>query len=503
MKKITRLIPSAIRISTLVFSTFSLGVCLFSWVFHYLAIRAGVEVPFFFYKRGSLLVSSLWMIGFIVLYCLLAFYINQFRLKLPSLKLKNWQIILTIIAVSMTIDFVCASGKLDIEIPSPGSDQYAYYQSALNFARNNYNLLFFNRGHIGLLRAPLIFLWGTDVRSFYWLDSLMKALTGVLIWASLTNFLPQEKKLSYIVALSYISLIPIAIQPTFLMADNAYAFSLMIATYCLSKWSTNKNNLWLIYLGIATAAAHWIRPASLTYWFAVILFMILLIEKNIKLHKILKSGTIYSAVFFIGISWLIWCNWLTQGSFSPSYMEARGYIFFQGVIPYELGHQTKGDLNRFTANTSFVQEKLNKEFGVDSPLAFGHKKKQDFVFSLGIKHIKDNPLEFIGHATLHKWARLWLSENQSPSFLSWLSLRQSEALLVFTFCGLLSILIQAWRGYRIPEIITFAVLLVSATAMLHWILDSFDRYALFCYPWMLLIAFYGLKTLAELKPNAD
>lgn len=471
-----------------VFVIFSLSVCAFSWFWHYFEARSGVDVPFFFYKRGSLLEVCAFIVLFAACFLMLSFLIGMKRMAYPEFLKKRYVLYVLIAMVSLCVDLWVVDFSPPSQVPDVMSDAGYYYNSAVAFSRGE-SELFMNRGHVGVLRAPLIYFFGEGVQSFFWLDAFIKIMCGVLIYKIYCLRFRESLWGAFLTPLLFVTYLPVATQPSLLMADLPFLVLFLLGLYNLLLWEKHESYRFLILSAVMLGLSHWIRPVAMMLWFAVILYFVMLcIQNRLSIKKSVQAMVVYTVFFVFSIAWLLYANAKTQGTYSPSYMEARGYILYQGTVPYEVGHIVKGDYKRFEAITGYINQQLDHQKLDNEP--FGSESVQGYIKKLAWENIRENPVGFLQHSTFHKWARLWLAEGSN----AW-SLRQSEALLIATLLAVWILMLSYFkRGFDSFEFLMLVV--ISGCASLHWLVVSYDRYALYCYPLMIVLCVRGSIDLA-------
>ncbi len=474
-------------------------------IYWYLQMRTGVEGPYFLYYSGSLRTPVLIYLISPVIFMISLLFLRRLSLSSKSLLPKIWcsslclGIILFIafvlrIIMALTADHASPLGS--------SSDQACYYGNALSIVAGEYSMLFFARGHVGLLWAPLFLLFENNVLAVMILNVVMGTLTVYLVY----------RILKMVSGKSYLGLIAGGLMAVFpshvifcneLLTEIPFTFFMIFALFWLVRfgvmsslpqyWISRRWILDISLCGINLGICHWIRPLAVLVWMVAVVWLLIIVNRKagLSLRRSLTAIVVLSAIFYSSILWLMLVNYKFQGVFSPSYMEGRGYIFFAGTR--EQGRGSDYDhMDRCRDTNKMMYEELSKNYsGPMDP--WGHEDVQGFLKKEAWRRIFDSPVKFFSRAATEKMCQLWtkaIRGNNPGEILN-------SVLISFTVLSAISLFFVCGVEDRFAWLLLLALIIVTACSACHFFLDSFERYRFYCIPWQIIVIVLSMKILSD------
>ena len=482
-------------------------------VYWYLQMRTGVEGPYFLYYCGSLRTSFLIYLISPIFFVLLILALRHFAVinRCSAIKIRYSSLCIGPIVLVAFVLRIITVFNADYRPPQATdfSDQACYYLSALGIMNGEYPMFFLNRGHIGLLWAPLIIFFENSVLAIMLLNVVTATLTVYLVYRIIT--MVSGRFCLGLIAAGILAVFPSHV--TFcreLMTETTFTFFMIFALFWLVRfgvmsslpqyWISRRWILDIFLCGINLGICHWIRPLAVLVWLVAIVWLLIIVNRKagLSLHRSLVAIVVLSVIFYSSISWLMVANYRLQGEFSPSYMEGRGFIFLAGTVGQARGADHNG-YSRFQDLGKIVNDELSKEHDLQK---WGHKEVQGLLKRAAWRRILDSPVEFLSMAATEKMCKLWTQPNigdQPGKILNsifspgdnlnslLISFAMLSALSLFFVCGVVD--------RRVMMLLLLASIIVTACSACHFMLSSWGRYRFHCVPWLIIFITLSMHTL--------
>lgn len=244
--------------------------------------------------------------------------------------------------------------------------------------------------------------------------------------------------------------------------------------------------------GLVLGLSHFLRACSFIYW-PVVCVLPYFVPTVFPRGRALRLCTVSTIGLAIPLLWLSACNYRFQGEFSPSYQEARGYVFYLGAIPFPRGYVNKGYLLRHVEAADAVMERWEKERPGET-VPWGDVQIQKLAQKMAIANISAEPNKFLWRVITEKWPFFWIHGLGRP-----LSVYAADGLILGLAVGLLRILTSRPN----PEELLGLSICVGSLFLclaLHTVVDAYSRYHQYLYP---LIVIVVARAIAGSQPQLE
>ena len=485
-------------------------------IYWYLQMRTGVDGPYFLYYSGSLRTAFFIYLASPVLFIVLIWAVNQsavIRKCLLSPRIRYSTLWLGLIKAIAFILRIITVFNVDHTPPQPPyvSDQGCYYGSALGFIAGEYPMLFFSRGHVGLLWAPLFMLFENNVLAALLLNVVTSTLTVYLVYRITTMVSGQT-------CMGLIAAGLLAVYPSHvilcreLMTETPFTFFMVFALFWLIRfgvmsslpqyWISRRWILDVFLCGINLGICHWIRPLAVLVWMVAIVWLIIIVNRKVglSLRRSLIAIVVLSVIFYSSILWLMVANYRFQGEFSPSYMEGRGVILLAGTLKQKRGTGLN-NMDHFKELGKLQNEELSKKNALPISM-YGHKEVQNILAKAAWRRILDSPVEFLTMAATEKMCKLWtppiMGDNPVKILNSVFFPGEilNSFLISFTVLSALSLFVCGVEDRR-AMLLLLALMLVTACSACHFMFEAFARYRFYCAPWLIIFFTLSMQIISN------
>jgi hypothetical protein len=485
-------------------------------IYWYLQMRTGVEGPYFLYYSGSLRTAFLIYLASPILFIVLIWAVNQSAairkcLLSPRIRYSTlWLGLIIAIAFVLRIITVLNVDHTPPQQPYVG-DQGCYYGSALDFMAGEHPMLFFSRGHIGLLWAPLFMLFENNVLAALLLNVVTSTLTVYLVYRITT--MVSGKTCMGLIAAGLLAVFPShVILCRVLITESTFTFFMVFALFWLIRfgvmsslpqyWISRRWILDISLCGINLGICHWLRPLAVLVWLVAIVWLIIIVNRKmgLSLRRSLIAIVVLSVIFYSSIVWLMLANYRFQGEFSPSYMEGRGLVFLAGTLKQQRG-DTLNNMDRFEEIGKLQSEELSRKNVLPISM-YGHKEVQGILAKAAWRRILDSPVEFLSMAATEKMCKLWTPPIMGDNPVKILNsvffpgAILNSFLISFTALSALSLFVCGIEDRR-AMLLVLALMLVTACSACHFMFDSMARYRFYCAPWLIIFITLSMQIISN------
>jgi len=404
---------------------------------------------------------------------------------------------------------------VDQAAPDYYCDAGAYFQNALDAWSYPPKMLFFSRGHLGLLWAPIIRVFGQQatgpmllnvvlgVWTVYALYRIVRLLTGrartALIAAGALAVYPSH----VLYARELLTEVPFTALALTGLLFLARLLALKPGENGVCRGWAKEAALAGLFFGLG----HWIRPLGIVFWAVGCVWLVLVLFTGTRrsLWHASKAIVVVTTAFAASIAWLICANYRLQGSLSPSYMQGRGFTFLAGTVRYPRGPVHKGADKLQTLAFVMFRNAWREQTGEGFPPwaqwdRWGHKRYQGFASDMAWQRIRRDIPGFLIFAATEKMCMLWHGDRittRSTGAVLDVAQASFSFLVTWAIIAMLFLVILGPPRQRDFGLALLASMIVAACSSLHFVVYSNDRYHFYCIPPLIALVLVGAERLVE------